>query len=168
MWTRSRKLILSINICCAFPFCTSCCSAHTKWYFNSWYKMCISCFFSVFHLRNVLLVFLLYQKIVGHTGGRVLSTELSHRPPLGFERLCLSKCFSMWACVCVHMSISVCVFVFQLLATVLSQSVKAKEHLLEQSQSVEQSASKHTHSYKHSVARYRRLYLKCSFVSALI
>uniref|UniRef100_A0A096M263 SAM domain-containing protein n=1 Tax=Poecilia formosa TaxID=48698 RepID=A0A096M263_POEFO len=33
----------------------------------------------------------------------------------------------------------VCVFVFQLLATVLSQSVKAKEHLLEQSQSVEQS-----------------------------
>lgn len=42
--------------------------------------------------------------------------------------------------VCEHISV-VC-FCAQLLATVLSQSVKAKEHLLEQSQSVEQSASK--------------------------
>lgn len=36
-------------------------------------------------------------------------------------------------CVCVY---------FQLLATVLSQSTKAKEHLLEQSKSVDQPAGK--------------------------
>lgn len=48
-------------------------------------------------------------------------------------------------CVCKW----ICLRVFQLLATVLSQSVKAKEHLLEQSQSVEQAAGKAADSPEH-------------------
>lgn len=53
---------------------------------------------------------------------------------------CLCGISSVCVCACVRLCGLVCLF--QLLATVLSQSVKAKEHLLEQSQSVEQAASK--------------------------
>lgn len=73
---------------------------------------------------------------------------LSLVPALGSESSSLSGCIILQMCKCVCEHISVACFCLQLLATVLSQSVKAKEHLLEQSQSVEQSASKSATSPK--------------------
>lgn len=68
-----------------------------------------------------------------------------------------SKCLCGISGVCVCACIYVDLFVFfQLLATVLSQSVKAKEHLLEQSQSVEQAASKQSKTSPSAACKHRR------------